>query len=102
MKIVIDIPESDYEYIKLLHEGITDYQTTLKLYRVVKTGTVLPKGCGDLIDRDALLKGEHFIIKGDVIVGDVDFGIREMDVYRREVIENAHTVIDADKGEDNE
>ena len=42
MKIVIDIPEDDYEYIKLLHEGLTDYQTTLKLYRAVKNGKPLP------------------------------------------------------------
>jgi hypothetical protein len=38
MKVVIDIPDDDYEYIKLLHEGLTDYQTTLKLYRAVKNG----------------------------------------------------------------
>ena len=44
MQIVIDIPDNDYEYIKLLHEGLTDYQTTLKLYRAIKNGTPLPKG----------------------------------------------------------
>lgn len=40
MKIVIDIPDDDYEYIKTLNEGYTDYQTTLMLYRAVKNGTV--------------------------------------------------------------
>lgn len=54
MKIVIDISDDDYEYIKLLHEGLTDYQTTLKLYRAVKNGKPLPKGHGRLIDADAL------------------------------------------------
>lgn len=54
MKIVIDIPNNDYEYIKGLNEGITDYHTTVKLYRAVGGGTVLPKGHGDLIDRSKL------------------------------------------------
>ena len=56
MKIVIDMPNNDYEYIKGLNEGITDYHTTVKLYIAVRGGTVLPKGHGDLIDRDKLEK----------------------------------------------
>ena len=38
MKLIIEIPNNDYEYIKLLQEGLTDYQTTLKIYRAVKNG----------------------------------------------------------------
>ena len=63
MKIVIDIPDNDYEYIKGLNEGITDYHTTVKLYRAVRGGTVLPKGHGDLVDADkvilSLVYGKH-------------------------------------------
>ena len=40
-----------------------------------------------LIDADKLLEGEHFILKCKS-----DFGITEMDVFRREVIDNAPTV----------
>lgn len=39
------------------------------------------------IDADKLLEGEHFILKCKS-----EFGITEMDVFRREVIENAPTV----------
>jgi hypothetical protein len=40
-----------------------------------------------LINADKLLEGEHFILKCKS-----EFGITEMDVFRREVIENAPTV----------
>lgn len=40
-----------------------------------------------LIDADKLLEGEHFILKCKS-----EFGITEMDVFRREVIDNAPTV----------
>lgn len=40
-----------------------------------------------LIDVDKLLEGEHFILKCKS-----EFGITEVDVFRREVIENAPTV----------
>lgn len=39
------------------------------------------------IDADKLLEGEHFILKCKS-----EFGITEMDVFRREVIDNAPTV----------
>lgn len=41
------------------------------------------------IDADKLLEGEHFILKCKS-----EFGTTEMDVFRREVIENAPTVDD--------
>jgi len=42
-----------------------------------------------LIDADKLLEGEHFILKCKS-----EFGITEMDIFRREVIENAPTIDD--------
>ena len=54
MKVVIDISDNDYEYIKGLNEGITDYHTTVKLYRSVRGGTVLPKCHGRLYDEKVL------------------------------------------------
>lgn len=53
MKIVIDIPEEDYKRIKRF-TGATDYHITIALYEAVQNGTPLPKGHGDLIDRDSL------------------------------------------------
>lgn len=56
MKIVIDIPESDYNRIMASNE--VEY-FELKIAQ----GIVLPKGHGDLIDRDKIkpLMDEHFI-----------------------------------------
>ena len=53
MKIVIDIPESEYKYIKDF-KG-TNSTTTGRLYEAVYNGTPLPKGHGRLIDADDLL-----------------------------------------------
>lgn len=58
MKLVIDIQEEQYEWIKNLTHGITDYRTTEKLYESVRNGIPLPKGHGDLIDRAELMKHE--------------------------------------------
>ena len=38
MKLVIDIPEEDYEWINT-HRSVTDYQTTKMLYKRVLNGT---------------------------------------------------------------
>ena len=48
MKLVIDIPEEDYIFVKKqIADGITN---PLKI--CIANGTPLPKGHGDLIDRD--------------------------------------------------
>ena len=53
MQIIIDIPESTYKYLaKLVNAG----KEPLEYFeRVIMRGTPLPKGHGDLIDRDKLL-----------------------------------------------
>lgn len=59
MKVVIEIDEEKYEYIKGLDKACTDYRTTLMLYDAVRHGTPLPKGHGRLVDindvRDRLI-----------------------------------------------
>lgn len=51
MKVVIDIPEEDYK--DLMNEewisALNDYQL------MIRNGIVLPKGHGDLIDKNELL-----------------------------------------------
>ena len=39
MKLIIDIPEEKYDFIKWLDRGCTDYQTTLMLYDAVRYST---------------------------------------------------------------
>ena len=46
MQIVIEIPKRDYEYIKKLERGSTDYGITLHLYDAVRNGTPLPEHYG--------------------------------------------------------
>lgn len=95
MKVVIDIPDELYRILKRNEADIRRSRDSLKL--AVIDGTVLPKNCGDLIDRNALLNGEHFIIRGNATVGDKDFGVQEIDVFSRSAIEDAPTIIEADK-----
>ena len=52
MKLVIDIPEEDYEWIKEL--DASNYAITARLNNAIRNGTPLPKGHGDLIDRAEL------------------------------------------------
>jgi hypothetical protein len=80
MQIVIDIPEEEYNIIK----GVSTKRPMLWAEYLIANGTQLPKGHGDLIDRQELLKST--LCK--------TFGLRSVD------IENAPTIIEADKEED--
>jgi hypothetical protein len=51
MKIVIDIPEDDYNAIR---DNIKAYSLADMLFGAVQYGTVLPKGHGRLVDGDLL------------------------------------------------
>lgn len=84
MQIMIDIAEKDYQNIKKHPDTITSYLTTVYLYDAVREGIPLPKGHGDLIDRQELLKST--LCK--------TFGLRSVD------IENAPTIIEADRSEE--
>lgn len=55
MKIVIDIPEENYEQIKRF-TGATDYRITIGLYEAVQNGTPIPKGHGRIVDMDKALE----------------------------------------------
>lgn len=82
MKIVIDIDEEDYEYIKKSKDSN---------FNVIKNGTPLPKGHGRLIDADKLCeKCESKNFKTDTYN---DF-IRILNE-----IENAPTIIEGSESE---
>lgn len=99
MKIVIDMPDDDYEYIKLLHEGYTDYQTTLKLYHAVKNGTVLPKGHGDLIDADELKTSRIMALVAEKNASQNEISFAPLVCILKEDIDNAMTIVEADRGD---
>ena len=64
MRIVVDIPEQAY---KTLTSGGVDWLGAEHILSSVANGIVLPKGHGDLIDRDKLqpkLHGVKSIIAG--------------------------------------
>lgn len=90
IELVIRISEEDYEYIKNSND---------MNFNVIKNGTPLPKGHGDLIYRDQILQGEHFVMLGDIKVGDENFGKYEIDMFPKQTIMSIKPVIEADKGE---
>ncbi len=75
MKIVIDIPDEDYKDIV---DGYICQELADEMLNRVKAGTPLPKGHGDLVDRDTI--------------------VVEEDVYFQNYIIHAPTVIPADQG----
>ena len=79
MQIVIDIPEKEYK--RWQDEGEMD---ALIVRNSLVNGTPLPKGHGRLIDADELT--ENTLCK--------TFGLRSVD------IENATTIIEADRGDE--
>lgn len=54
MKIVIDITEAYYSYLKELNDDVS------YLVKKVKNGTPLPKGHGRLIDGDELIRNDGY------------------------------------------
>jgi hypothetical protein len=94
MKIVIDISESIKEHIEDGSYGKRPYDKYL-LITAVLNGTPLPKGHGRLIDADMLILNNKDYI---VTTSDLESEVRnEMVEWINEDIENAPTIIEADK-----
>ncbi len=95
MQIVFYMPDSWEDWLK---SG--DCGAVCNLYdlaKMVKNGIVLPKNHGDLIDKDVLYSGPHFLLGGKTTVGDKDFGFHQFDMFVREDIDKVPVVIMADK-----
>ena len=94
-RVVIDIPDEDFS---LLCEafGEVELKSTLnlRLQSAVAHGTVLPKGYGDLIDREEFLKSFLDSFWGAVKEGNSSF---EVVGVVKNIIRNAPTVVEADK-----
>lgn len=82
MQIVIDINDNEYLGIKNYPDNITSYPITIHLYDAVRNGIPLPKGHGRLIDADEL---------------EDEFGCEDRDIYAKDSIREAQTIIEADK-----
>ena len=75
MKIVIDI--DDNLYTRLFDNGVDNYDDAVDMAKAIRKGTPLPKGHGRLIDVSEYYKGSY----NDA----------------REFLDNAPTIIEADK-----
>ena len=73
MKIIIDISEDDYRKVQDGRASVSMMQ------KAIRNGTPLPKGHGRLIDADRLMRVDHIILESTV--------------------NNAPTIIEADKAE---
>ncbi len=82
MKIVIDIPDDKYRQIKDFPSAFDS-----SICKAIRNGTVLPKGHGDLIDRDKLEKDTEWSEYEDEFIS-----------YSHRQIFNEPVVIPADKG----
>ena len=78
MQIVIDIPNKEYERLV--------YMDMFKLRGYIENGTLLPEGHGKLIDADNV-KNHFSDREGDVFTA----------FHFYDVVENAPTIIEADK-----
>lgn len=88
IKLIIDIPDNDYRHIKEYYEKNDIVEAT---YSYIYHGIPLPKGHGRLIDVDDL----------DIttITTDDYSGNEVLDVILKEDLDDAPTIIEADKAE---
>ena len=87
MRLIIDIPKEEYMLIKMSDKTVFANAASKEcMLHAIKNGTVLPKGHGDLIDRDLL----HTNYIGTEIGTDCE-------VYLTPTVLEAEPVIPADK-----
>ena len=91
MKIVIDISDENYKKIKKAYTCIFG-DIYYIMQGVIANGTPLPKGHGRLIDTDAL--------EVSTVTTDDYSGNETLNVVLLEDIENAPTIIEADRSEE--
>ena len=90
VEVVIRIPKREVEEIKRYCKRVELKISSLEdyIYRSIANGTVLPKGHGDLVDKDELLK--------DTCTAELWDG-REEEVIWESTIKLVPIVIEADK-----
>ena len=104
MKIVIDMPEEDYINIKnainsLIENGVERVSMS-KICLAILDGTPLPKGHGRLGDLDKIANKVNALKDNWNRYGnEYESGRYESYDYAVDVIEDASTIIEADKGD---
>ena len=95
MRVVIDIPEKVYKYLKQEWVKVPEDDSVINqiMYGILH-GTVLPKGYGDLIDRDNLRKTMQSYADDQYAENEY---LGECSVMS--YIDEAPVIIPADKGE---
>ena len=90
MKIVIDLPENEYRYIKEIYEKNDIVEG---IYSYIYHGTPLPKEHGRLIDADAL----EYTCNSDECGMLTGCNHCQYHIITEDEIDNAPTIIEADK-----
>ena len=88
MQIVIDIDEN--LYTRLFDNGVDNYDDAEDMAKAIRKGIPIPKGHGDLIDRNDLLADSYCID---------DWGGNEVNIVDVMTVKMADAIIEADKGE---
>lgn len=97
MQIVIDIPNSLYANLQKIKNGSIACNRILDC---VKNGTPLPKGHGDLIDRDAF--DERIRVAGGMVEEELSDDFKDGVLTVLEMLKTQPTVVPADKEVDDE
>lgn len=106
VEVVIRIDKSDYNFLKEF--GVIKPFTEKYICNVILNGTVLPKGHGELIDKEQLFNmplGGEYTLKdatkyGNLCAEQQHFSYSTLMMYElADIIEDAPTVIEADKTE---
>ena len=91
IELVIKIPEEVYRSIKEIPtSSMFSIDCDDRIRKAIKSGTPLPKGHGDLIDRDDLLEDSYCID---------DWSGNEVNIVDVMTVEMADAIIEADKEE---
>lgn len=99
MKIVIDIPEIAYEAFKEWHKN----KVATVEQSIIANGMPLPKGHGRLIDGDKIANDVNALKDNWNRYGnEYESGRYESYDYAVDTIEDAPTIIEADKENDND
>lgn len=92
MQIVVTLSEEDYNLLVNVNDDkLPSINARRYLHEQLKTGIILPKGHGRLIDADEILKEKRCFEDFD---GDI------CNIIHEETVINANTIIEADKDGD--
>ena len=103
MKLIIDIPEYNFERIREYYDALPEGSVVYAETYYIANGTPLPKGHGRIVDADELTKEIKGYISdtSNLHYDDLEEAEAFNSAYYNclDEIEDAPTIIEADKGE---